>query len=179
MHKYSLKLLAVLLLVVSVVMGASGFYWYEHKSHFSAQNVNLYFIIHANSGMLALNPEKTGHYFLTLYNVNPEITYFSDRPERIAGVLPLKKLSLADSEKIYESFSGVLSYYNAEKYKPQEINANLASVILEIDSYQYVAKKHQIICKVRLANPAMQAKFYYLKDVILQFNGNWFSLDLK
>lgn len=51
------------------------------------KNVSYLFIQSAKSGTLQPT-NQTGVYKLTLYKVTPYVTYFSDRPSRITGLMP-------------------------------------------------------------------------------------------
>jgi len=48
--------------------------------------INLLFLISASNGVIT--PSSNGTYLLTLQNVSPYITYFSDRPARLRGIVP-------------------------------------------------------------------------------------------
>ena len=66
-------------------------------------NVQLLFIQTAETATISANNNQPGVYKLKLDQVRPYITYFSDRPHRITGVLPLEKY-LADWSKGEKSF---------------------------------------------------------------------------
>ena len=48
--------------------------------------LSLLFVQSAESAILKALPKKPGYYTLTLYNVPPYITYFSERPTRVTNV---------------------------------------------------------------------------------------------
>ncbi|MBN1684906.1 MAG: hypothetical protein JW855_05715 [Gammaproteobacteria bacterium] len=52
--------------------------------------VNLIFLQSATAGELRESTLHEGYYQLTLYNVAPYITYFTQRPNRNSGIVPLQ-----------------------------------------------------------------------------------------
>lgn len=51
---------------------------------------NLFFLQTASAGILKKVSDDSNQFYLTLYGVNPYITYFSERPERIDGLVPFQ-----------------------------------------------------------------------------------------
>ncbi|MDX1837291.1 hypothetical protein [Legionella taurinensis] len=80
-HNYWVKKVAVLLfLACSTVFAVK-----PDKAH-----TNYLFIQSAETGVLNVTPEK-GTYQLVLKNIQPYVTYFSDRPQRVTGLLPIER----------------------------------------------------------------------------------------
>lgn len=136
-----------------------------------SQNMDIYLIQYAKSGTLSLLDAKQNHYLLTLNDVSPTTTYFSDRPNHISGQVSTESLNLENTQGRYASFSGVLSYFYEGNTK------NLNSIVLEFDKYQYNPKTQQIICKVHLGHALPGAsKMYQISGVILQFDSGFFDV---
>lgn len=56
---------------------------YTSKHSFEKERNEFLFILHAKDGHIAMDTK--GGYFLTLYGVSKNVTYFSERPNRKAG----------------------------------------------------------------------------------------------
>lgn len=53
-------------------------------------NINLLFVQTASNAVLREMQNNPGHYLLILKDINPYITYFSQRPKRIGGIVPVE-----------------------------------------------------------------------------------------
>ena len=77
-------------IITAIIIAASSFAYAQQEQKKTSQlsNINLSFIIGADAAMLkSIHP---GYYTLTLYNVSPYITYYTLRPNRVQGVVPLE-----------------------------------------------------------------------------------------
>jgi hypothetical protein len=89
-------LLSITILVLGILTLYPGIYAADQNANKNNTNtvngkmdfseVNLLFVLTAKKAVLKTNSNKSGYYTLTLYGVNPYITYFSDRPSRIQGL---------------------------------------------------------------------------------------------
>lgn len=52
--------------------------------------ISLQFVQTASAGILKRTSTNSNQYYLTLYRINPYISYFSERPEHINGVVPFE-----------------------------------------------------------------------------------------
>ncbi|MBA2654778.1 MAG: hypothetical protein H0U71_06900 [Gammaproteobacteria bacterium] len=55
------------------------------------ENTQVLFIQVANAGELVPNKNEAGSYRLTLKNVDPFTSYFTDRPNRVTGIVPTQE----------------------------------------------------------------------------------------
>ena len=77
---------AILAMTTQLASATSFEHYFNLKSSTPAKMpADVLYIQTANNASLTQTNEKTQSYQLTLSNVNPMVTYFSDRPERVVG----------------------------------------------------------------------------------------------
>ena len=76
--------------MVVILFSFSIAYAQKQKSQ-ELTDINLSFVQTAKSGTLKAISDKPGYYTLTLEDVGPYISYLSERPNRIKGIVPTEK----------------------------------------------------------------------------------------
>ncbi len=130
---------------------------------------NLFFVMYSSSGSLVAQHDSGHHYILTLNNVPVDITYFSDQPINRVGSILLNTLTIAASKRTNSHFAGALSFRKQGSKK-----STLMTMIINVEHYVFLANKDQLVAQVTLANAAVSANDYDLKDILLQTNGMWY-----
>ncbi len=130
---------------------------------------NLFFVLHANSGTLVAQGDAGHHYILTLNQVPPDITYFSDKPRHLVGSLLLNTVTIAASKRLDAGFAGALSFRNAAKP-----GAGLMTTLIEVNHYVFLSRKDQVVLQVVLENPHLRGSHYALRDILLHTDGMWY-----
>lgn len=100
-------------------------------------HISLLFVQTAQSAKLYPIAGKANYYNLTLYNVNPYITYFTNRPNRVTGVVPLsnflKAWNVGTNSFAEDNPNAVLTAATING----NINNNLVPVVIQLSSPQY------------------------------------------
>ena len=130
---------------------------------------DLFFVLHADSGTLVAQHDSGNHYILTLNNLPPDLTYFSDHPRHIVGSLLINKIGVVASKRWNSSFKGALSFREATQKK-----AKLMTTMMRIDHYVFLVGKDQVVAQVVLLSPRMDADRYNMKDILFQTDGMWY-----
>ena len=105
-------------------------------------STNLEFIQTAPKAKLEMIPGKKGEYKITLYNPNPYVSFFSDRPKRMTGMMPIPGfLALWNNKNLANNFA--------------TIPPNGA---LESQSKIMIFKRHRLSLLASLSNPQYDAK---------------------
>ncbi|MGQ3889610.1 hypothetical protein ACQUW5_11320 [Legionella sp. CNM-1927-20] len=128
-----------------------------------AMNSNFLFLQHASTGELIKN--KDNSYSLTLRDVPPCISYFTDKPKKQAGILPLSQfIELLAGKNLRNHFSAILP------------NATLAMMSTSGQPQNFIAllsKPHYIEnntityqLKIRSKNPVLTGNMKYISMFI-------------
>jgi hypothetical protein len=134
----------------------------QTQSEFS--NVNLMFIQTAKTAALTTIQNKTGYYTLTLTGVNPYVTYFSERPNRLQGVASLENFvkawdvgtnSLKDNNP-----NGVITAVKINGLT----NSNEKTFLITLSSPNYNLQKSELSYTVK----AMDTSGFLFKDIRLE-----------
>lgn len=117
-----MKKIIFALALCSILFGEDGKEIARNRATYSTKEVrskysgsDLLFILHAKDGHIAM--DTTGGYFLTLYGVSKNVTYFSEKPNRKAGKVTTEQF-LTGWDKGKHSFrrdsanAGIVTYSN-------------------------------------------------------------------
>lgn len=102
------------------------------------------FVQTAGSAIVSAVPNKKNTYILILKNVNPYVTYFTERPNRIAGLMPLEEF-LKYWQEGKNNFSknipnASLVAYHKKKFKGKQ----LVQHVIELTAPTYNANKKTV-----------------------------------
>ncbi|KTC81676.1 hypothetical protein [Legionella brunensis] len=76
-------------LVTLLFLGCCTAFAANKQTNIAAHSTNFMFLQNAETGVLKLTPQE-GSYQLVLQNVQPYVTYFSDRPKRMTGLMSIE-----------------------------------------------------------------------------------------
>ena len=148
-----------------LIAGAVEMAWAQNQG----QPQDLFFVLHSSSGSLVAQHDSGNHYILTLNDIPPDITYFSNHPRHLVGSILLNRLGIAASKRVNAGFSGALSF---REVGPK--NAKLTTTMIQVDHYVFLVNKDQVVAQVVLRNRKVNADHYDMKDILLQTDGMWF-----
>lgn len=136
---YSATIVLFLAFISSFSLQASGKSARTVISNISPNNGDVLFIQVANSGQLMPSPGASNTYKLTLDNVDPFTSYFTDRPKRVTGILPTSQfVSLWHTQDIQTTPPNV-ALETLDTKNGKRINR-----VLVLSNPIYDAKKQQI-----------------------------------
>lgn len=105
-------------------------------------NENYLFIQSAQSAKIE-EAGKPSHYKITLYHVEPWTLYFSDRPKRDMGIMPLEDFLKKMKEQ-------------GNKYKPKGLNSAIVSIAEDQHDHISMPLSHKFVFTI--ANPNYDKK---------------------
>ena len=158
----------IFVLVLGTTITASGLFAEEPKG--KAEKNFFMFVQNAKSGELKSVEGKKDTYVLTLYEVSPQVVYFSDRPQRIVGHVEVAKFlkGLGFGEK------------NPPNAAIQLLAANEQqdTIVVELIKPQYDEAKRTLQYEVKILKEAKKglAVFTEKKDSTLPTKFNDVSL---
>lgn len=85
------KTFLIVNLLIAMIMG--GNVWAEETPSANNQAVSILFVQSAKHAAIDAIPNQPGAYRLTLDRVSPYVIYFSERPNRITGLMPNTKFA--------------------------------------------------------------------------------------
>jgi len=88
LHSIIITLCVILLAPTSVIAQSNQNAAADTTNSFA--QINLLFIQTASHAVLKEMPNRPGYYQLILEDINPYVTYFSQRPKRLGGIVPVE-----------------------------------------------------------------------------------------
>lgn len=140
---YAKKLLITLTCSLALLLGC-GFTFAAAKSENKNDNKSYVFIQMARKAELTAT-QQPGVYQLVLSNVKPDITYFTDRPNRTTGSVPIEKFFNGWKSSDGDSFNkdmpnvGITGVQLHGLMRPENV-----SFVLALQNPQYDAKKRML-----------------------------------
>ena len=144
----------------------------------NAKNVSMLFVQTAHAGKIT--QASKNNYRVVLKDVSPYVTYFSDRPNRITGVMPLQKFLKvwdkgSDSLSIDHPNVGIQAILDATE--PQQNNQMITS-ILTLSNPRYDAENKTLTYDAKTLNknesiPNQQLKYValFIDNLPINFGG--------
>ncbi len=113
------------------------------------------FVQTAHAGKLEAIPGKTGQYKITLYKPGAYVSYFSDRPKRVTGLMPIDHFVKLWSEKdVQNSFAMTPPNAAIETVAVKMIfNRHRFSIMGSLSDPQYNAKENTITYTLSSLSP--------------------------
>jgi len=133
--------------------------------------LNLHFVIKANQGEMK-NASQPGSYLLTIKDPVPYIGYYSNRPHRLTGIVPL--LKFVQSWKVGEN-SFAANAPNAILIPGQiddVYNANESTFMMTVTDIGYRSSDHSLLFLVRPIRASQPFLYKEIKfsDLVLIVN---------
>jgi len=121
----------------------------------------LLFILHAETASIDMMDGTTMNGMLTLHDVNDSVAFFSERPNRRAGNVPLKRFiddwdSGADSFSLQPPNAGFI--YFAPSDSPKRQTAHYSELNLVLRNPRYNSKKDTLTFDYTLLSPGTHVK---------------------
>lgn len=145
----------------------------EAKAAATEKTMLLEFVQTAQKGNLEALEGKSGQYKLTLYKVDPYVGYFSDRPKRVTGIMPIKKFVRLWNEKSIDN-NFTINPPNAaiETMIIQMIfNNHRISLVASLSNPEYHGHDHSISYTINLLTKAPPIKSAKLGFTVLFIDG--------
>lgn len=128
-------------------------------------SLRLFFIQTAQTASIQPDPNKSGYYTLTLTGINPYITYFSDRPNRIKGIAPtdnfVKAWSVGGNSYAQNNPNAVITAAKID----QTINQNSNNYVVSLSSPVYDQRNLQI----RYTMKPLPAENFFFKQLTFDY----------
>ena len=141
----------VVLIATSVVFGNEVARNQSSYRNGQSQKEEMLFILHAQDGHLSTNSNNRNQYFLTLYNVSKNVTYFTERPDRKAGKISLEKFIMEwdfgkDSFREDKPNAGLVTFLDFRKKGEKQFS----DVPISLNNPQYDKKNNRLIFNVQI-----------------------------
>lgn len=166
------RLQTILKVLILTLMCSSTLSWASKTT----PPLSFLFVQSADSAVLAPVKEHPGQFTLTLKKVNPYVTYFSDRPNRVTGMMPTAEFMAIWQKKGKDSFAHDAPNVNIEGMKLHYIIKNKSvSFVAELLNPQVDAKTHDITYDIQVLGAHQDLvphKSVTLHQVVL-FLDNW------